>query len=89
MKKTGKIEVLCTEEQFRKIVEKAADLGMDPEEFALFTMLNSQIKIVIGQDPLLAKIERAVDLLENGKIDENEFKTIKSKLFSEIKDEKN
>jgi len=88
MKKTNKIEVLCTEEQFRKIVEKAADLGMDPEEFALFTMLNSRIKVVIGQDPLLAKIERAADLFESGKITEEEFKTLKERLFSEIEDEK-
>ena len=84
-----KIEVVCSEEQFEKINKKAEDLAMEPSEFALFTMLNSQIKIVIGQDPLLAKIERAVDLLENGKIDESEFKTIKSRLFSEIRDEKN
>ena len=88
MKKTNKIEVLCTEEQFRKIVEKAADLGMDPEEFALFTMLNSRIKVVIGQDPLLAKIERAADLFDSGKITEEEFKTLKERLFSEIEDEK-
>ena len=88
MKKTNNIEVLCTEEQFRKIVEKAADLGMDPEEFALFTMLNSRIKVVIGQDPLLAKIERAADLFENGKITEEEFETLKERLFSEIEDEK-
>ena len=88
MKKTGKIEVLCTEEQFRKIVEKAADLGMDPEEFALFTMLNSRIKVVIGQDPLLAKIERAADLFDSGKITEKEFETLKERLFSEIENEK-
>ena len=88
MKKTNKIEVLCTEEQFRKIVEKASDLGMDPEEFSLFTMLNSRIKVVIGQDPLLAKIERAADLFESGKITEEEFKTLKERLFSEIENEK-
>lgn len=88
MKKTSKIEVLCTDEQFRKIVEKAADLGMDPEEFALFTMLNSRIKVVIGQDPLLAKIERAADLFDSGKIREKEFETLKERLFSEIENEK-
>jgi hypothetical protein len=89
MTKQRRIEIPCTEEQYRKIVEKADDLGMEPDEFALFTMLNSQIKVVIGQDPLLAKIERAVMLLENGKIDEKEFEIIKERLFSEIRDEKN
>lgn len=89
MKKANKIEVLCSEEQFRKIAGKAADLGMRPEEFALFTMLNSRIKVVIGQDPFLAKIERAVDLLDSGKITEEEFKTVKERLFLEIKDETN
>ena len=89
MTKQRRIEIPCTEEQYRKIVKKADDLDMKPEEFALFTMLNSQIKVVIGQDPLLAKIERAVTLLENGKIDEKEFEIIKERLFSEIRDEKN
>ena len=83
-----RISVPCTDEQFEKIVKKADDLGMPPEEFALFTMLNSQIKIVIGQDPLLAKIERAADLLENGMIDRKEFDIIKERLFTEIKNEK-
>ena len=89
MKKINKIEVLCSDEQFEKIVVKAADFGMKPEEFALFTMLNSRIKVVIGQDPLLAKIERAADLLENGKITEQEFEIIKKRLFDEIKNEQN
>ena len=84
-----RIEVNCTEEQFRRIAEKAADLDLSPAEFALFTMLNSQIKVVIGQDPLLAKIERAVNLLDNGMIDKKEFDIIKKRLFAEIKDEKN
>ena len=84
-----KIEVSCTEEQFEKIVEKADKLGMPIEEFALFTMLNSQIKVVIGQDPLLAKIERAVNLLDSGMIDKKEFDIIKERLFAEIKNEKN
>ena len=84
-----KIEVSCSEEQFEKIVKKADDLGMSTEEFALFTMLNSQIKVVIGQDPLLAKIERAVNLLDSGMIDKKEFDVIKERLFAEIKNEKN
>ena len=84
-----KIEVKCTEEQFEKIVKKADELDMQPEEFALFTMLNSQIKVVIGQDPLLAKIERAVNLLDSGMIDKKEFDIIKERLFAEIKNEKN
>ena len=84
-----RISVPCTDEQYEKIVKKAEELDMSPKEFALFTMLNSQIKVVIGQDPLLAKIARAVTLLENGKIDEKEFEIIKERLFSEIKDEKN
>ncbi len=87
MKKANKIEVLCTSEQFKKIVEKAENLGMEPNEFALFTMLNSQIKVVIGQDPLLARIERAVDLFDSGKITEQEFKTVKKRLFAELKNE--
>ena len=62
---------------------------MQPEEFALFTMLNSQIKVVVGQDPLLAKIERAVNLLDSGMIDKKEFDIIKERLFAEIKNEKN
>jgi len=86
-KKANKIEVLCTSEQFKKIVEKAENLGMEPNEFALFTMLNSQIKVVIGQDPLLARIERAVDLFDSGKITEQEFKTVKKRLFAELKNE--
>ncbi|MBO7125995.1 hypothetical protein J6W78_00435 [bacterium] len=84
-----RISVQCTDEQYEKIVKKAEDLDMSPKEFALFTMLNSQIKVVIGQDPLLAKIERAVNLLDCGKIDEKEFEIIKERLFSEIRDEKN
>ena len=84
-----RISVPCTDEQYEKIVKKAEELDMSPKEFALFTMLNSQIKVVIGQDPMIAKIERAVTLLENGKIDEKEFEIIKERLFSEIKDEKN
>ena len=84
-----KIEVNCTEEQFEKIVKKADEFDMHPEEFALFTMLNSQIKVVIGQDPLLAKIERAVNLLDSGMIDKKEFDIIKERLFAEIKNEKN
>ena len=62
---------------------------MQPKEFALFTMLNSQIKVVVGQDPLLAKIERAVNLLDSGMIDKKEFDMIKERLFAEIKNEKN
>ena len=85
----NKIEVRLDEEQYAKIAEKAENLGMKPEEFAVFTMLNSQIKVVIGQDPLLAKVERAVDLLENGKITEQEFEIIKKRLFEEIKNEQN
>ena len=84
-----KIEVSCTEDQFEKIVKKADELDMPPEEFALFTMLNSQIKVVIGQDPLLATIERAVNLLDSGMIDKKEFDIIKERLFAEIKNEKN
>ncbi|MBP5590523.1 hypothetical protein J6Y50_01520 [bacterium] len=84
-----RIDVQCTAEQYEKILKKADDLDMTPKEFALFTMLNSQIKVVIGQDPLLAKIERAVNLLENGMIDRKEFNIIKEKLFAEIKNEKN
>ena len=84
-----RISVPCTEEQFEKIVKKAAELDMQPEEFALFTMLNSQIKVVVGQDPLLAKIERAVNLLDSGMIDKKEFDIIKERLFAEIKNEKN
>ncbi len=84
-----RIDVQCTAEQYEKILKKADDLDMTPKEFALFTMLNSQIKVVIGQDPLLAKIERAVNLLENGMIDRKEFDIIKEKLFAEIKNEKN
>ena len=84
-----KIDVNCTEEQFERISEKAGELDMSLEEFALFTMLNSQIKVVIGQDPLLAKIERAVNLLDNGMIDQKEFDIIKERLFAEIKNEKN
>lgn len=84
-----RISVPCTEEQFEKIVEKATELDMQPEEFALFTMLNSQIKVVVGQDPLLAKIERAVNLLDSGMIDKKEFDIIKERLFAEIKNEKN
>ena len=84
-----RIDVQCTAEQYEKILKKADDLDMSPKEFALFTMLNSQIKVVIGQDPLLAKIERAVNLLENGMIDRKEFDIIKEKLFAEIKNEKN
>ena len=84
-----RISVPCTEEQFEKIVKKATELDMQPEEFALFTMLNSQIKVVVGQDPLLAKIERAVNLLDNGMIDKKEFDIIKERLFAEIKNEKN
>lgn len=87
--KQRRIEVPCTEEQYEKIVKKADELDMPPEEFALFTMLNSQIKVVIGQDPMIAKIERAVNLLENGMIDRKEFDIIKEKLFAEIKNEKN
>ncbi|MBP5405629.1 hypothetical protein J6Z19_00580 [bacterium] len=82
-----KIEVRLDEEQYAKIAEKAENFGMKPEEFAVFTMLNSQIKVVIGQDPLLAKVERAVDLLENGSITEQEFEIIKKRLFEEIKNE--
>ncbi|MBP5202956.1 hypothetical protein J6253_09480 [bacterium] len=84
-----RIDVQCTADQYEKILKKADDLDMTPKEFALFTMLNSQIKVVIGQDPLLAKIERAVNLLENGMIDRKEFDIIKEKLFAEIKNEKN
>lgn len=87
MKKINKIEVLCSQEQYERIIGKAENLGMKPEEFALFTMLNSRIKVVIGQDPLLAKIERAVDLLENDKITEQEFEIIKKRLFEEMKNE--
>ena len=87
--KQRRIEVPCTEEQYEKIVKKADELDMPPEEFALFTMLNSQIKVVIGQDPMIAKIERAVNLLENGMTDRKEFDIIKEKLFAEIKNEKN
>lgn len=83
-----RINLNCTEEQFEKIAEKADKLGMPIDEFALFTMLNSQIKVVIGQDPLLAKIERAVDLLDSGMIDKKEFDIIKERLFAEIKNEK-
>ena len=84
-----RISVPCTDEQYEKIVKKAAELDMQPEEFALFTMLNSQIKVVVGQDPLLAKIERAVNLLDSGMIDKKEFDIIKERLFAEIKNEKN
>ena len=84
-----RISVPCTDEQYEKIVKKAAELDMQPEEFALFTMLNSQIKVVIGQDPLLAKIERAVNLVDSGMIDKKEFDVIKERLFAEIKNEKN
>ena len=86
--KQRRIEVPCTEEQYEKIVKKAEELDMSPKEFALFTMLNSQIKVVIGQDPLLAKIERAVNLLDNGLIERKEFDIIKEKLFEEIKNGK-
>ncbi len=62
---------------------------MSPKEFALFTMLNSQIKIVLGQNPLLVKIESAFVLLDNGMVNRKEFDIIKEKLFTEIKDGKN
>lgn len=83
-----KIAVACTEEQFEKIVKKAGELDMQPEEFALFTMLNSRIKVVVGQDPVVAKIERAAALLEDGMIDRKEFDIIKERIFADIKNEK-
>jgi len=83
--KTKKIEVLCTDSQYKRISEKISSLGMSFSEFGLFTMLNSEINVSVGRDPVLGKIEATVNLLEAGKIDRNEFNILKEKILSEIK----
>ena len=83
--KTRKIEVLCTDSQYDKIASKAEKLGMSHSEFGLFTMLNSDIKVSVGRDPVLGRIEAAVNLLESGKISSGEFSILKEKIISEIK----
>jgi len=83
--KTKKIEVLCTESQYKRILEKTSALGMSLSEFGLFTMINSEITVSVGRDPVLGRIEAAVNLLEAGKIDDKEFKILKEKILSEMK----
>jgi len=83
--KTKKIEVLCTESQYAKIASKATNFAMSHSEFGLFTMLNSDITVSVGRDPILGKIEVAVKLLDAGKIDQKEFNILKEKIISDIK----
>lgn len=83
--KTKKIEVLSTKSQHEKICLKAEKLGMSLSEFGLFTMLNSDITVSVGRDPALGRIEAAVKLFEEGKINEAEFHVLKEKIISEIK----
>ena len=83
--KTRKIEVLCTDSQYERIALKAHRLGMSHSEFGLFTMLNSDINVSVGRDPVLGRIEAAVNLFESGRISEEEFSVIKKKIISEIK----
>jgi len=82
-RKVKKIEVLCTENQFEKISEKAKKYAMSNSEFGLFTMINSRIDVSIGYEPTLAKIERALNLLEKGVIDEKEFLKLKYLILKE------
>ena len=48
MKKTKKIEVLLTEENFNKIRKRARENGMSDSEFLGFTGLNSKINCTVG-----------------------------------------
>ena len=65
--KTKKIEVLCTEDQFKKITLKAKRYGMSSSEFGLFTMMNSNITVSVGKDPYLGKIQLALKMLDEKK----------------------
>ena len=83
--KTRKIEVMCTDEHFETISKKARRYGMSNSEFGLFTMLNSRIDVSLGADPFLSRIAKAVEMLEAGSINSDEFTTIKNKIIEEIK----
>ncbi len=83
-KKTCKIEVLCTEDQFNFIAKKAKEHAMSNSEFGLFTMINSRIEVSLGSDPALSKIERALNLLDGGVISKEEFLKLKSSIFKDM-----
>jgi uncharacterized protein YfkK (UPF0435 family) len=83
-KKTCKIEVLCNKDQFDRITAKARKYAMSNSEFGLFTMINSKINISVGTDPALAKIEKALNLLENGLINNEEFNKLKKRILDDI-----
>lgn len=83
--KVRKIEVMCTEDHFEQISKKARRYGMSNSEFGLFTMLNSRIDVSLGTDPVLTKIASAVEMLEAGKISDEEFGLIKRKIIEELK----
>ena len=80
-RKTNKIEVLCTDEQRAIIKSRAQKSGMSVSEFGLFTMLNARIDVSIGGDPLLSSINRLITMLDDRKISEDEFETLKKRLL--------
>lgn len=80
-RKTSKIEVLCTDEQHKSIRKHAKDIGMSLSEFGLFTMLNAQISVSIGGDPLLSSLNRLITMLDDDKISLDEFEMLKKRLL--------
>ena len=80
-RKTRKIEVLCTGDQRDSIRAHAKDIGMSLSEFGLFTMLNAQIAVSIGGDPLLSSLNRLITMLDDGKISLDEFEMLKKRLL--------
>ncbi|MCK5808586.1 hypothetical protein KAH37_06350 [bacterium] len=82
-RKTNKIEVLCTDEQRDLIRKKAKNSGMSLSEFGLFTMINSQISVSIGGDPLLSSLNRLITMLDDEKISLDEFEMLKKRLLEQ------
>lgn len=84
LKKNRKIEILCSDEHFEIITKKARGYAMSTSEFGLFTMINSRIDVSVGNDPVLAKLERAVSLMDKGLIDKQEFDKLKKNIFKDL-----
>jgi hypothetical protein len=82
-RKTKKIEVLCTEDQLRQITKRARQYLMSNSEFGLFTMLNSQISVTIGADPVIAQLTSLVEMYEKNHISKDEFDNLRVHLFKE------
>jgi len=76
----SRIEATLKKEHKDIIERKAKELNMSVASYIVFCAVNANIEIRVGIDPEVTQTLAISKLLDDGKIDENEFKRLKFKV---------